>query len=242
MWTIFKGSTFLVILRECNYNCGRLIEGINAMTTSIEESWQRICNWLEKNAPRILANLNAGASAAELQDAESALAIGIPDDWRTLYRCHNGMSDAGNLGSLFFGMQFAPLKRVIEEQSLASSENSGTVAVRSADDGIRPVDMHNPKWILLAHDFGDTQLRVDLDPGVGGRAGQVIFTDHAFETVILVASSISEMLSNFAEDLDRGSYYLNKEALAEGNQFLSCAPEVDIVNWSFSPRWKHHSQ
>jgi len=164
------------------------------------------------------------------------------EEWRQLYRQHDGMNDEANFGSLFFGMQFMPLTRVLDEQSTASTTASEIMPVRAADNGIRTHNMHNRKWIGLAHDSGDTQLRIDCDPDTSGRFGQVIFTDHADDTTILVAPSISELLRTFAEDLHNGLYYLNKEALADGNQFLSCVPEIDIVNWSFSPRWKHLSK
>ena len=62
--------------------------------------------------------------------------------------------------------------------------------------------MHNPNWIAFGHDGGDTLLRVDLDPGPGGTSGQVIFTDHADDTVILLAPSLSQFIADFAGDLE----------------------------------------
>lgn len=212
------------------------------MEHSIAHSWERIRDWLANNAPRILANLNPGASAAVLRETESRLGIEMPEEWRQLYGQHNGMNAEPNFGSLFFGMQFMPLQHVLDEQARASKAESGLRRVRAADKGIREHDIHNPKWIGLAHDLGETQLRIDCDPDAIGRGGQVIFTDHADDTAILVAPGIGDLLWDFVEDLHKGLYYLNQDALADGNHFLSCVPEIDIVNWSLSPRWKHLSR
>ena len=211
------------------------------MAKPIEESWNLIEGWLDANAPRIRANLNPGAADSALDEVEASLGITMPADWRALYRAHDGMNDSDNLGSLFYGMQFMPLKRMLKEQSLSSDGTSTKRPVKSADGGINGLDLNNPKWIGLAHDFGDTQLRVDMDPADGGHLGQIIFTDQAYRVAILVAPSAADLLASFAEDLQKGLYTLNAEALADGNHFLNCAREIDIVNWSSSPRWKHLS-
>jgi cell wall assembly regulator SMI1 len=204
----------------------------------IAETWDRIERWLAASAPANLANLNPGASDAELAETERAIGRAMPGEWRKLYRRHDGMNADGNLGSLFFGMRFLPLSRVREELA-AVGDNAEPMPVRAGDPAIRCEDMHDRLWVPLAHDLGDTLLRVDLNPAPGGRLGQVIFTDHADDTAILIAPSISRFLADFADDLDAGRYSLNAEALADGNQFLSPAPEIDIVNWSESPRWQH---
>jgi cell wall assembly regulator SMI1 len=177
------------------------------MTTvapSIAQSWQRIHGWLASNAPRILTNLNPGASDDMLRETERGLGVEMPEEWRQLYRQHNGMNAEGNTGSLFYGMQFMPLKRVLDEQANASTPASEKMPVRAADKGVRTHDMHNPKWIGLAHDFGETQLRIDCDPAPGGLHGQVIFTDHADDTAILVAPSVTDLLWHLQMTCRRG--------------------------------------
>ncbi len=206
---------------------------------SVTNSWRRIEAWLSRNAPKIVRNLNPGATAAELAAAERELGHPMPQDWHELYHVHNGMNDTGNQGNLFFAMTFLPLGRAVSEHALDNTPGAKPLPVRAADPGIRKDDMHNPKWIAFAHDNGETLLRVDLDPGPGGAAGQVIFTDHADDTVICVAPSLSEFLAEFVRDLESGKYFLDKDALKEGDEFLACAEEIDIMNWHLAPRWKH---
>jgi cell wall assembly regulator SMI1 len=206
---------------------------------SINTSWSRIEAWLSHNAPKIVQNLNAAATAAEIAAAERDLGRQMPGDWRGLYLGHNGMNDNHNFGCLFFGMTFLSLAEAVREHANSNTRGLQPLPVRAADPGIRKADMHNPHWIAFAHDGSDTLLRVDLDPGPGGAAGQVIFTDHADNTVILLAASLSQFLADFAGDLEGGKYFLNKEALQDGDEFLACDQELDIVNWHKSPRWKH---
>ena len=164
----------------------------------------------------------------------------MPAEWRELYGIHNGMNNAGNFGSLFVGMNFLTLDAVMREHA------NNNVAVEPLTDmaavvepGIKWGRMHNPKWIALAHDFGETLLRVDMDPDSNGQIGQVIFTDHAFDTCILLAPSIGRFLCDFADDLEHGRYFLDPEALKDGKQFLACLTKNDIINWQRSPRWRH---
>lgn len=206
---------------------------------SIRDLWKRIETWLSAKAPKIIDNLNPAATDAEIGAAETALGCKMPDQWRQLYQAHNGMNSEKNLGSLFHGMNFLSLERAIREQANSNTTGAQPLPVRAADSGIRKADMHNPKWIAFGHDNGETLLRVDLDPGPGGNIGQVIFTDHADETVILLAPSLQHFLAVFVADLESGRYFLNKEALEEGDQFLDCDKEIDVMNWHKSPKWKH---
>ncbi len=209
---------------------------------SVTESWRQIDDWLSANAPKIVDNLNPPATETELRDAEESLGMQMPPEWHELYRGHNGMNSDANFGSLFFGMQFLTLEESIADHKENSAPVDSWLPVRRASDaGIRTDDMHNPNWIAIANS-GETLIRVDMLPESTGMKGQVIFTDHADDTVILLGTSVAELISNFANDLEAGRYFLNKEALENGDQFLGCDPDIDVVNWSFSPRWKHLRQ
>lgn len=209
--------------------------------SSISESWDRIHRWLERHAPKILASLNPGASTEEIAAVENTLGMALPVDWRELYCIHNGINDEKNHGSLFHGMNFFDLNRVVSEMvcALESANDSETVAVTKTDNGIRRDDMHRKEWIPLAHDWGEVLLRVDLAPDLTGTFGQIIFTDYAYNIAGLVAPSISAFLNDFANDLEGGRYFLNPDAIQDGAEFLSCVSEIDVINWWMSPQWKH---
>ena len=209
-----------------------------ASTTTTADSWHRIDAWLKANAPKIQSNLNPPATDDQLRQVERAIGLGMPRDWWDLYKVHNGMNAHGNRGSLFHGMHFLTLDETISEHALSNKMGTDPLPVRGSNPGINTRDMHNPKWIPFAH-TGRTLLRIDMDPKSSGKAGQVIFTDHDDDTVIVLAGSVREFLVGFADDLAARKYFLNEEARREGNEFLDCVGEIDVVNWSKSPRWKH---
>jgi cell wall assembly regulator SMI1 len=213
-----------------------------AIMNTVDEAWTRIHAWLSVHAPRIMDNLNPPATDAELREAEESFGCKMPAEWQSLYRTHNGMNSESNMGSLFCGMQFLPLDLVIGDHAENVTLSADLLPVRSADEGVRKENMYNAKWIAFAHDGGDTLLRIDLDPAGSGSKGQVIFTDHDDDTVILLNNSLLGFLSDFVRDLEAGRYFLNQEALSDGDEFLDCDPEIDVVNWAHSPRWKHHSR
>lgn len=204
-----------------------------------DASWNRIERWLADHAPKIIGNLNPPASGTELAAAETALRFSLPPNLRDLYRRHNGMNCNGNQGSLFFSMHFLTLEELVENHALTDCD---PIPVRAADAGINQADILNPKWIPFAHDYGECRLCIDVAPDTDGTAEQVIFTDQADDTAILVARGLEQFLAAFADDLEGANYFLNQEALDDGNHFLACAPAIDIINWVGSPKWQHLSQ
>jgi cell wall assembly regulator SMI1 len=48
--------------------------------------WRRIENYLQQHSPQILATLNPGASAQQVQEAEEALGHPLPLAVRCIYR------------------------------------------------------------------------------------------------------------------------------------------------------------
>lgn len=209
--------------------------------SSISESWDRIHGWLQQHAPRIFASLNPGASPSELDSAENAIGMPLLSDWRELYSIHNGMSHEHNNGSLFHGMNFLTLSRVVTEvtQSRECALEGDGDTVAKADSAINTSDMNCDHWIPLAHDWGELLLKVDLAPESVGDVGQVIFADYTYRVAGLVAPSIKVFLNDFANDLEAGRYVLNADAFEDGNEFLDCDGDIDVVNWWSSPKWKH---
>lgn len=206
-----------------------------------EDAWKRIHAWLDAHAPKIRKSLNRPATDEQMAAAEKAFGGPLPDDFRALYGTHDGMDTGPSLVSLFHGMEFLPLKKVIRELDDQNQPVDQLTPVRSADPGINTRHMYNSKWIPFAQ-TGDTLLCIDLDPTPAGTGGQVIFRDHSDNTVLKLAPSLPAFLLGFAADLEEGRYFLDPEAKAEGEEFLDCVREIDVVNWHLSPKWKHHAR
>jgi len=204
----------------------------------IAETFDNITAWLKDNAPKILEqSLQSGATEAQLNELESVIGIQLPDDFKELYKLHNGLSDDENVGSLFFGMQFYPIASIIMDYEQNAS--IPVTALLKWDPEIDQSNLYNPRWVTFAFDGAHTSLKMDLAPTEEGNYGQIIFIDDEYEVGILVAGSIIELLVNFASDLENGLYHLAEDALEEGDEFLSPDDSIDIVNWYQSDKWKH---
>lgn len=206
----------------------------------MKQDFEKIENWLKENAQKILTlSLQKPAMAGEINELEKAIGKNLPSDFKALYLWHNGLNDQENFGSLFYGMDFFPVNRIIEEY-LYKKEHyaSENILLEKADEEIDPTNMYNNNWIKFAFDGSHTSLFIDLAPTDQGNYGQIIFIDDEYGTGILVASSTAELIENFKNDLENNLYQLDNDALEDENHYLTADPRIDIVNWETSEIWK----
>lgn len=77
-------------------------------------------------------------------------------------------------------------------------------------DSIQPVYAH-PGWIPLVTDNAGNHIGIDLAPGARGRYAQVILFGRDFDTKFVVAANWGDFLLSFANDLEKGNWYLVDE-------------------------------
>ena len=206
----------------------------------MKENLEKIENWLRENANKIFElSLQSPATENEIKELENTIEKVLPNDFKELYLWHNGLNDEENFGSLFYGMDFFPIDKIITEY-LDKKENysSQTTSLEKYDKQIDPSNIYNIDWIKFAFDGGSTSLYLDLAPSNDGKYGQVIFIDEEYETGILVANSTTELVLNLREDLGNNLYLLDENALEDDNHYLVTDPKIDIVNWETSKKWK----
>ncbi len=207
---------------------------------NMKENFEKIENWLKENAERIFElSLQKPATKNEISELEKTTGKDLPDDFKELYLWHNGLNDDENIGSLFYGMDFFPIERIIPDY-LDKNENYThlNVPLEKADKEIDPSNIYNRNWIRFAFDGAHTSLYLDLAPGSEGNFGQIIFIDDEYETGILVAESTTELIENLKKDFEGNLYFLDEDALDDGNHYLITDPKNDIVNWESSEKWK----
>jgi cell wall assembly regulator SMI1 len=118
-----------------------------------------------------LEELNPPATAAELDAAERALGVKLPDDVRQFYQWRNG--DQGNQ-FLFGEFRIMPLSELLESnQASRKSMNPEWLTVTDAS-GVFKDCIANPKWIQFGDNGGNTILFLDMDPGQQGTPGQLL--------------------------------------------------------------------
>lgn len=206
----------------------------------MNRNFEKIETWLKLNAEKIYNHsLCKPATQNEIIELENVIQKTLPHDFKQLYAWHNGLNDSINFGSLFYGMDFYPIERIIAEY-VFKKENftNQNIPLKKADKEIDIANMYNKNWIKFAFDGSRTHLHIDLSPSLYGQSGQIIFIDDEYETGILVAASTTELIANFANDLEQGLYHLDEDALEDGNHYLTPDDKIDLINWQLSECWK----
>lgn len=205
-----------------------------------EINQKKIDKWLKEKAGRILNHsLQSPANEALLEGLEKVTVRILPQDFKELYLWHNGMTENENCGSLFYGMDFLPIDKVIAEYKRhIGSLNQEKIRLCKADKGIDMSDLFNSGWIRFGFDGSRTWLCLDLSPTGQGTSGQIIFVDDENSIGILVAKSAAAFVADFINDLENGLYHLQSNALEEGNHFLEASGQIDLINWYSSEKWR----
>ncbi len=210
---------------------------------TIEQNLKQIEEWLLIHAPKIVhESLNPPATLIQLEQLEKTIQKPLPEDFKALFLWHNGLkAKSENSGNLFYGLDFFDLE-FIEKNYLEVKNSQDDVLIKmgNVDPGINPINHRNPLWIKFGYDWSRCSIALDLNPIAPEKYGQIIFIDYDYDAVLLVAHSTEELVQTFLNDLHANRYYLNEEALEDGNHFIDCLPEIDLINWKSkkNQRWK----
>lgn len=178
---------------------------------TINQLWDRIEAWLAVHAPLVAASLNPPTSSRELARTEQFLDRKLPPDFRATYLRHDGQSL--DVADLFPGWQWLSLEEIrCKWASWISVLGQGYFVGKPSDtDGlIIKNDWWNPAWIPFTGEESD-HLCIDLEPGPKGNVGQVIQLWHDWDGRPLVAPSFTDMLGQFAKDLEDGNLVVGKD-------------------------------
>lgn len=229
----------------------------------MQENLKFIDNWLKENANKIYElSLNPPAQESQLAELEQLIGKPLPEDFKELYRWHNGLNHKVHMGSLFYGYDFWDLDKVIErfkcELNLGASFREKSISyIEKYDEKINLKSfIDNPSWLQFCHDGSRTGFYLDLNPSSLGIYGQVIFIDDDYNLIFVMASSITELVSTVAEDMKNGKYQLSDDYLeddededddedeentvhekAYSEHILEVDYDIDILNRKKDGRW-----
>jgi cell wall assembly regulator SMI1 len=150
----------------------------------------------------------AGATGAEIAEAEARLGAALPDELRALYRVVQPPRWDPGWGEEEYAAWQRPSQVVgcelfrLDEVHVADAasrhpswEFTATEAVVTPPDAAVQGLVGSPGWIVFGDNGGGDRLAVDLTPGPRGHVGQVIMISHE-ESVgaELVADSLTDLL------------------------------------------------
>ncbi len=158
---------------------------------TVEALWRQIETWLSIHALHAWHMLRPGASQWEIQEAEVALGITLPEHFKASYRIHDGGYIIDLVTEIDAGIPY-----YFTEHVTPSGWQTGP---------IQPVWWHQ-RWIPFGRDRAGNHCCLDLIPAPGGSVGQIIDRDHEAGPSRVLAASFLEVLSTFASDLEAGTY------------------------------------
>lgn len=204
----------------------------------MNDMWPRLERQIALHAPELSASLRPPATEQQLEDAQSAFGIDLPEEVWAAYRRHDGCErtqDGSVLHSLFGHRRWVPLDEALSlwRRNVAWHEEDGD------DETLYPPDSFSccgtvrsagplPQWFPIAHD-GRNDLYIDMAPGPNGRRGQ--FIGFSLEGGVgYVAESLNEYLVQLLLGLEEGHIYFDSRELCwfdrrTGNGFNTVSSE-----------------
>jgi cell wall assembly regulator SMI1 len=174
--------------------------------------------WLTRHLPEVAADLNPGATDAQLDRLSAKIGAPLPDDFRALYKWHDGQKDQKVNTGPWYGLTFLSLDRVLDQwKSWASvidhssdpeSMNESSVSVKP---GVVKRLYANKLWIPFAYDWGGNHLGIDLDPDVNGIRGQVINFGRDEDRKRAIAPNVTGFVQWLVGQLQAGNFLIEKE-------------------------------
>ncbi|MFO0760277.1 MAG: SMI1/KNR4 family protein [Byssovorax sp.] len=134
---------------------------------------------IARAAKKAGVTLPKGASEEALAKAEKALGVKLPEDMRAFYRAHDG-GPAGE--GVCSGRELLSLQGIVRQWKIWKKlfdqgefeENDEDV---EADEGVQET-WWIPAWIPVTYDFSGNHDVLDMAPGKGGKAGQIVSMWH----------------------------------------------------------------
>ena len=173
----------------------------------------RLAAWFSQHLPEYLEDLAPGSSDAALAELEALVGFDLPEDFKDLYRWHDGQKTNYRPG-LFYGMEFLSLKEVGRRwrawQDVIRSGWDDIGAFVSAPPGAVQEAYANPGWIAFAIDRGGNCIGIDLDPGPAGTRGQVINFGRDEDEKFVLAPNLNGFLEWLAGQLEAGNFLITE--------------------------------
>lgn len=174
------------------------------------EVFTRLVSSLKERLPDSGTLFNPGVEESNLDNLEKETGITLPEEFRMLYRSHNGESEG--LSGILAGFGWMKLEAVLGEwrglqQSAYSivSDKPGQIREGAFQKG----------WIPFGDDGGGSFLVLDLAPGPEGIYGQIITIDHDSDISYVIAGSLNEFFAFIEKGLSSGNLTIDQEVDAE---------------------------
>lgn len=192
----------------------------------IAKLWQRLEAWGAANAPKMLEDLNPGATDAQIDELQTAIGRELPASYIASLKVHNGESDGwpfkvfADMGAYYPSEripEYWNMRRQVAEQvglEFSAEEVADQVKnnIITVEGPVRPAT-HRAEWIPVLDCNGDVFWAIDFAPADGGSPGQIIQVDLEGGYWAVVADSFEKFLANYVEALEAGAFPVQSDGL-----------------------------
>jgi cell wall assembly regulator SMI1 len=166
---------------------------------SVSTLAERLEALLQTNAPEALAGLNPGLSDERITELETAANLKLPDDFKLLYRWHNGQNTNAST-SILPGHRFVPLDQAIVERDLMEKQVSNLNPVQKSSFSL--FAGHRKGWLTVFDDgAGDGYF---LDPNRINEPG-CFFYSMSEERYYVFFPSVGNFLAGLIDCYSQGA-------------------------------------
>jgi cell wall assembly regulator SMI1 len=173
-------------------------------TGDVASRWTTIAAWLGEHKPTLLDGFHPPADASQIAAAEEAIGRTLPDDYRRFLGLHDGQDDVAPMIGTCSLFPAGELAERYADCGALFDEDEAPIDEELVAPGVRAVE-YSPGWIPIGRSArGRDYLCIDLDPGEGGRVGQIIKMAVDFDARELVAPSFTDLLSVYFAGVQTG--------------------------------------
>jgi cell wall assembly regulator SMI1 len=189
---------------------------------AVREFWARIEAWLEENAPVIRRSLRPAVKEGALEKLQTKLGMLLPAEFAESLQIHDGQKADADDG--LFPLADEVLGALPSFRLLAVSEISREWAMMKELHDIGEFEGRKTKpgrgigkewwnigWFPIAENGGGDYFCLDMAPGKGGTAGQVMVFFHDMDERLLIAKSYAAWLEKLAKGFASGKYVLDED-------------------------------
>lgn len=184
---------------------------------TIEDSWSRICDWMNTHAPGSLDDAGSPATKRKLNTAAKKMNVQLHADHAEFCQVVDGAESSGVFPACgeWEDMAFSPMSL---EESVSEWEMLKDLLEMGEFDGLSPKTSPgisdvwwNTLWIPFASNGGGDYYCIDLAPENGGKLGQIIFHSHESGEHVVLAESLRSYLAKLADDLEAGKFEYDED-------------------------------
>lgn len=166
---------------------------------TISAIWGDIEHWLGEHAPDRKAELQEGATDADISALKKLVGEKLPDDYAASLRHHNG---SANLSSY----TYMSTDGVAAQWEAGKELQADARPVHDPEAGVIKPMWWNVKWLPFAEDSGGNLLCLDLDPGPKGKRGQVLVWEISMGPALAGFDSFGAWLADYCDGLKSGRF------------------------------------